>query len=136
MPFCTNLDPRFGHFVQSAWLTLSKLVAGLSGLAAGAAFASPPPEFSCDMSSSPGYELVFEGQTYMFGGNLYYPSTGRLAFTAYPVGEDEWWPQVPSASGMKFEKDGITVFLKGDEGFLELPDGSRFDCQKSTEEGV
>ncbi|MCV6585500.1 MAG: MliC family protein [Marinibacterium sp.] len=100
------------------------------------AVASPPPDFTCDLTPDPKITLRFGEVSYPLTGNLYYTDGERMAFTAYPTSDAEWWPQVPSASGQKFEKDGITVFLKGDEGLLELPDGSSFSCVRATGGGA
>lgn len=45
-------------------------------------------------------------------------------------------PQVPSASGSKYEEGGITVWLKGDEALLDAPQLSARGCRNNPQRAI
>lgn len=92
-----------------------------AAIASGAA-ASPVADFTCEVRSHP----ALQRDGYLLGQNIYMMGD-RVGLVGYAE-PSEQLPQVVSGSGMQFSNGIITFGAKGDEGFLELNDGTTFPC--------
>lgn len=109
------------------------IAAALAALAIATAFsspsaASPVPDFTCNVQPHP----LLQANGYLLGSNIYMMGdrVGLVGYADLP----EQLPQVVSGSGMQFSNGQITFSAKGDNGLLELVDGTRFPCSRYVEQ--
>jgi hypothetical protein len=108
---------------------LYRLTAGLFALTAFSATltetakASPQPDFQCKVLPHP----LLQGDGFLLGENIYFMGDDRVGLVGF-ADLPEQLPRVVSGSGEQFSNGAITFGAKGDEGFLELRDGTVFPC--------
>ena len=86
------------------------------------AAASPVADFTCKVQPHP----ALQRDGYLLGENIYMMGD-RVGLVGYAE-PSEQLPQVVSGSGMQFSNGTITFGAKGNEGFLEINDGTTFPC--------
>ncbi len=86
--------------------------------------ASPQPVYHCEVKPLP--QLQRDG--YTMGESIYILNDDMVGLEAYPEASGQL-PRVKSGSGERFSNGSITFAAKGDEGFLELEDGTTFPCR-------
>lgn len=104
------------------WFASLALSFGLLAGAAGNASASPAADFTCKVLPHP----ALQRDGYLLGENIYMMGD-RVGLVGYAE-PSEQLPQVVSGSGMQFSNGTITFGAKGNEGFLEINDGTTFPC--------
>jgi hypothetical protein len=105
-------------------LTTFMAISAVFIVVANKAEASPQPDFTCKVLAHP----ALQADGYLLGENIYLMGDETVGLTGYADISDQL-KRVPSGSGMKFSNGTITFHAKGEEGFLELSDGTMFPCQ-------
>ena len=109
------------YIVASAGLSFG-ILAVMAGPMVDNAAASPVADFTCKVQPHP----VLQRDGYLLGENIYMMGD-RVGLVGYAE-PSEQLPQVVSGSGMQFSNGTITFGAKGNEGFLEINDGTMFPC--------
>lgn len=112
-------------------LSLSSSLRGFVGFVAVLIFnssvmASPVPDFTCDVKPHP--DINVEG--YLLGQGIYIMSDDRVGLVGYAEPSQQL-QRVVSGSGMQFSNGSVTFGAKGDEGYLEMGDGTLFPCKSA-----
>ena len=113
------------YIVASAGMSfgfLAAMAGSLVGPMMDNAAASPVADFTCQVQSHP----VLQRDGYLLGENIYMMGD-RVGLVGYAE-PSEQLPQVVSGSGMQFSNGTITFGAKGNEGSLQINDGTTFPC--------
>ncbi|WP_075997509.1 SH3 domain-containing protein [Salaquimonas pukyongi] len=104
------------------WLSPLLASAGILAALTGISAASPVADFTCKVLAHP----ALQRDGYLLGENIYFLGE-RVGLVGYAEPAEQL-PQVVSGSGMQFSNGTITFAAKGNEGFLQLNDGTTFPC--------
>ena len=89
--------------------------------------ASPVPDFTCDVKPHP----LLNADGYLLGQGIYLMGDESVGLVGYAEPSQQL-PRIVSGSGMQFSNEKITFWAKGDEGFLEMDDGTLFPCKAAS----
>ena len=117
-----GLGRSFGLSLGLFTAMTGSMVGSLVGPMVGNASASPVADFTCKVQPHP----ALQRNGYLLGENIYMMGD-RVGLVGYAE-PSEQLPQVVSGSGMQFSNGTITFGAKGNEGFLEIKDGTTFPC--------
>lgn len=93
-------------------------------LPAHQAAASPAADFTCIVKAHP--DIQRDG--YLAGHGIYIMSDDVVGLVGYAEPVDQL-QRIVSGSGMQFSNGKVTFGAKGEEGFLEMSDGTLFPCK-------
>jgi len=105
-------------------LSIISIVVAAAALSGEIAVASPQADFTCKVLPHP----LLQADGYLLGENIYILNDDTIGLVGYPD-LPEQLPRVVSGSGMQFSNGAITFGAKGNEGYLELNDGTIFPCE-------
>lgn len=93
-------------------------------LLVGAAHASPPPSYTCDVMADD--RLTFSGT--LLGGSIYYGGE-MVALSAYPDRPGQKLERTSNPSGELYENDKLQFYVNDGRGVLIVKNGAVYPCR-------